>query len=183
MLQIAESLSISAGNLSYHYKNKAVLLSKIYDDIHNESLNFLNTENTYITLHHYELIMLKFNHIQNKYTFFFNELVHIARVYPEIIRKYELANIKRFKDARKIINYYIKTGRILEEKNTINYDKLIYNIFMISTFWQSQSQIINHKKFLTNKSPITEMLWSLLIPYLTELGIQEYNQIKLYVKN
>ena len=182
MLQIAESLSISAGNLSYHYKTKAILLDKIYEDIHKESIDLAVAKDSYITLHYFEVILMQFNKTQKKYTFFFNELVHITRVYPEVIKKYELINIKRFKDARKIIDYYIKTGRIIEEEGTVDYDKLIYTVFMISTFWQSQSQVINDKDVLLNKCHPVEMLWNLLTPYLTKEGLQEYHQIKQYVK-
>lgn len=182
MLQIAESLSISAGNLSYHYKNKATLLSVIYTDIENNSLNIDSLSNSYITLHHFEIILLSFYETQKKYTFFFNELVHIARVYPNIIRKYEQTNLTRFEDAKKIIDYYINTGRLIKESEYIDYDKLIYSIFMISTFWQSQNQIIsNSQKLMEQNSPMN-MFWHLLIPYLTTEGLQEYEQIKKYVK-
>lgn len=182
MLQIADSLSISAGNLSYHYKTKAILLHTIYEDIHKESMEITFAKDGYITLHYYEVVLLGFNQIQRKYTFFFNELVHIARVYPEVMKKYELTNIQRFKEARKIIDYYIETSRLVKEEEMINYDKIIYSIFMISTFWQSQSQVINDKEFLINKCQPIDMLWNLLIPYLTKGGLQEYHQIKKYVK-
>lgn len=181
MLQIAENLSISAGNLSYHYKNKAVLLNIIYKDIHEESIDFIHLDDTYITLHHFEIILIKYAQIQKKYTFFFNELVHIARLYPSIIKQYEKANIKRFKESRKIIEYYISTERIIAETATVDYDKLIYSIFMISTFWQSQKQVIKDPNFITNKCPSINILWSLLIPYLTKQGMQEYKQIKQFV--
>ena len=115
MLQIAESLCISAGNLSYHYKNKAVLLNLIYEDIHNESMDYIDVDETYVTLHHFEILMIKYSQTQKKYTFFFNELVHIARVYPNIITRYEHLNLNRFKKYKKLINYYIKTGRLIKE--------------------------------------------------------------------
>lgn len=182
MLQIADSLSISAGNLSYHYKNKSTLLNAIYEDIHKESIGSITPSDTYITLHYFEVVMMKFNQTQKKFTFFFNELVHIARLYPNIIKKYEHTNIKRFKDARKLINYYIQTGRITKETEAIDYDKFIYSIFMISTFWQSQKQVINSPQFHINKCEPIDMFWHLLTPYLTEVGIQEYHQIKKYVK-
>ena len=182
MLQIADSLSISAGNLSYHYKNKAVLLHSIYNDIHKKSINYIKPLHSHIAIDYYELVLMKFNQVQNEYTFFFNELVHIARVYPDIIKKYEQTNIKRFKESRKIINYYIQAGYIAKEEGWVDYNKLIYSIFMTSTFWQSQSQVINDENFQTNKCHPMEMLWNLLIPYLTTQGLQEYKEIKNHIK-
>ena len=181
MLQLAESLSISAGNLRYHYKTKALLLDKIYEDIHNDSLNFILTKDAYITLHHFEIMMLNFNSIQKKYTFFFNEIVHIARLYPTVAKRYEASSILKFKEARVLINYYIESNRVIEEKNTVDYDKLIYSIWMVSTFWQSQSQVINTPSFLINKCDYMDMQWNLLLPYLTEKGLEEYYQIKKFV--
>ncbi|CAM1343456.1 TetR/AcrR family transcriptional regulator [Tenacibaculum amylolyticum] len=180
MLQIAQKLNISAGNLSYHFKNKELLLEAIFEDLKEESTKFLFPPNEYITLHHFENSMRKFDRVQSKYEFFFNELVHITRVYPSIAKRYEAVNLTRFKESRKLIDYYIETDRLKPENEYTNYDKMIHSIWMISTFWQSQKQIITDTDFTLNKGDFIDFHWNLLIPFLTETGLTEYQQIKKY---
>ncbi|PKB44390.1 TetR family transcriptional regulator [Cellulophaga sp. RHA19] len=182
MKQVADILKISAGNLRYHYKTKETLLAVIYSDMYAETLDYILPENTYITLFHFEEMMLKFDDLQQRYCFFFNDIVHIIKTYPEIAKQYEKSNIVRFKDARKLIDYYIETERIVPENDFINYNKTIYNIWMTSTFWQSQKLAINTASYTVNKCRSIEMLWSILLPYLTTKGLEEYKQLRKFVK-
>lgn len=181
MKQIADALNISAGNLSYHYKNKAVLLASIYEDMYAETLDFILPENTYITLFHFEEMMLKFSNLQQRYSFFFNDVVHIIKTYPKIAKQYEQSNLTRFKEARKLIDYYIETKRLKPENDIINYNKTIHTIWMISTFWQAQKLAIQSPKYSTNKCESITMLWQLLLPHLTQKGTEEYLQLKQFV--
>ncbi|WP_452229929.1 TetR/AcrR family transcriptional regulator [Lacinutrix sp. MEBiC02404] len=182
MKQIADALNISAGNLSYHYKVKETLLATIYKDMYAETLDYILPENTYITLFHFEEMMRKFDDLQQRYSFFFHDIVHIIKTYPEIAKQYEASNRIRFKDARKLIDYYIETRRMQPENDTIDYNKTIHMIWMTSTFWQSQKLVINSKSYSVNACPSIEMLWHLLLPYLTEKGVEEYQQLRQFVK-
>ncbi|WBU89057.1 TetR/AcrR family transcriptional regulator [Cellulophaga omnivescoria] len=182
MKQVADSLKMSAGNLGYHYKNKAALLAVIYADMYEETLDYILPENTYITLFHFEEMMLKFDDLQKRYCFFFNDLVHIIKTYPAIAKEYEASNLVRFKDARKLINYYIETERLVPENDFVDYNKTIYTIWMTSTFWQSQKLAIHTASYTTNKCGAIEMLWSILLPYLTAKGLEEYQQLRKFVK-
>ncbi|QRM90264.1 TetR family transcriptional regulator [Lacinutrix sp. WUR7] len=182
MKQIADTLNISPGNLSYHYKTKADLLATIYKEMYAETLDYILPENTYITLFHFEEMMLKFDDLQQRYAFFFNDIVHIIKTYPKIAKQYEASNLIRFKDARKLIDYYIETGRMQPENEFIDYNKTIYTVWMTSTFWQSQKLAIQTKDYTVNKCPSIEMLWSLFLPYLTAKGLEEYQQLRQFVK-
>ncbi|WP_435262595.1 TetR/AcrR family transcriptional regulator [Tenacibaculum sp. nBUS_03] len=181
MKQIADKLGISAGNLRYHYKDKAALLEVIYNEMHNETLNYILPKNSYITLFHFEEMMLKFDNLQERYLFFFSDVVHILKTYSNISHIYEVSNLIRFKDARKLVDYYIESGRLKPENKYIDYDKIIYSIWMISTFWQSQKQVITSKKYKVNKGNSMQMLWNILMPCFTEKGMNEYLELKKFV--
>ncbi|MBQ0786153.1 MAG: TetR/AcrR family transcriptional regulator [Oceanihabitans sp.] len=182
MKQIADTLTISAGNLSYHYKVKENLLATIYADMYAETLDYILPKNTYITLFHFEEMMRKFDDLQQRYSFFFNDIVHVIKTYPEIAKQYEASNLIRFKDARKLIDYYIETGRMQPESDSIDYNKTIHTIWMTSTFWQAQKLAINTESYPINKCQSIEMLWSFLLPYLTTKGVEEYQQLRQFVK-
>ncbi|WP_431165132.1 TetR/AcrR family transcriptional regulator [Tenacibaculum halocynthiae] len=181
MKQIADSIGISAGNLRYHYKDKAALLEVIYNEMYNETLNYILPKNSYITLFHFEEMMLKFDNLQERYLFFFSDVVHILQTYTTISKAYQVSNLVRFKEGRKLIDYYIESGRLKPENDYIDYDKVIYSIWMISTFWQSQKQVIVSKKHKENKGQSMQMLWNILMPYLTDKGMDEYLELKRFV--
>jgi len=181
MRQIAIALEISPGNLTYHYKTKSELLSVIYAQIHVESNDFILTEG-YITLHDFQQILERFYGLVQKYQFFFNDIAFISKTFPEVAKMYEQSNLLRFKQARKLIDYYIASDRIIPENEYLNYDLIVYNLWMINTFWSTQERIINlnDRKFPAH-DPV-KLGWQILFPYLTKRGIEEYKQIKKFVK-
>lgn len=182
MKQIADSLGISAGNLQYHYKTKTDLLGVIYEDMYQEAIHYIVPKNSYITLHHFEEVILKFDGLQNRYSFFFNEIIHIGRNYPEILKRHTQATLERLKDGRALLEYYAQTERLKPENEFIDYNKLVYVFWMLSTFWQSQRQIIKSNSYVTNQCSIVEVLWNTFLPHLTEKGLEEYKQMRKFVK-
>lgn len=182
MKQIADEIGMSAGNLRYHYKSKSDLLTAIYEQMHEESALYILPNNEYITLYHFEKIVSDFYHFQMRYSFYFKDLTFIAREYPKVKLKHEGSILIRFNESKKLIQYYIETGRMLPERDGISYDKLFHSIWMVSTFWIAQAQILNTKDYPTNQCLPIEPLWNLILPHLTEKGLLEYQQIKKYVQ-
>lgn len=178
MGQIADSIGITTKNLNQLYKTKELLLISIYEDMYEESLIFSIPSNGAITLEHFENIMLQYGNLQNKYTFFYNEIVFIIRNYPTIAKLHNRSSIQRFKEAKSLINYYIETDRFVHENKFLSYDKLIHSIWMVGTFWRSQQQVINCDEYTESKCHFIEMHWNILFPYLTEKGLDEYYQLR-----
>lgn len=181
MKQVADELKMSAGNLSYHFKTKEVLLSHIYSQMRIEAVDYILPE-TYLTLHHFEEIIQKFIQHQQQYAFFFQDVVNIVRAYPAIATQYHETTQKRFEQARQLIDYYIKTERLKPADELVNYDQLIHVIWMVTTFWASQAQIAQMPNYSVNQCQPVELLWNLIIPLMTDKGKEEYEQIRKFVK-
>lgn len=181
MKQLADNMGISAGNLKYHYNTKSDLLEALYEDMYTVTLDYILPKNTYLTLFHLEEMMGKFDALQQEYAFFFNDLVNIIKTHPTIAKRYEAGNLERFKAARKLLDYYIETGRMKETHGLIDFDQVIYAIWMLSTFWQSQKIAINNPNYKVNQTSSISLLWQLIIPHLTEKGIEEYQQMRQFV--
>lgn len=179
--QIAAALNISTGNLTYHYKTKTILIQTIYEQMRDSSENYLALDG-YLTLDDFRKSMLKFQQFQEKYRFFFHDMVFLTRNYPTVGKLYETSNLNRFRQGRKLFDYYIATGRLLPETDGINYDYVIHNIWMAGTFWTAHEKIITSTKLFKKPANMVEMTWHMLLPYLTEKGRAEYFQINEFLK-
>lgn len=179
--QIAAALEISSGNLTYHYKTKAILIKAIYERMHNDSQDYIEIEG-YLTLDDFRKSMAKFQQFQQKYSFFFHDMVFIIRNYPIVGKLYETSSLLRFQQGRQLFDYYIATGRMLAETNGINYDYLIHSVWMVGAFWTTQEKIINTSNHLHKPSNMVEMTWYMILPYLTEKGREEYFQINEFLE-
>lgn len=182
MRQIAEALTISPGNLTYHYKTKDELVQVIYQQIHDESSDYISFDG-YITLNDFELILKKFYQLRKRYSFFFNDIVFINRQFPVVAELYKAANIRRFQQSRKLVDYYITTDRMISEDEFINYDKIVHTIWMINTFWPSQEQIMTSDEYSANQTTPIDITWQVIFPYLSKKGKEEYLQIKKFANN
>lgn len=174
--QIAASLAISSGNLTYHYKTKAILIKTIYERMHADSEDYLDLEG-YLTLDDFRKSMLKFQQFQEKYCFFLQDMVFIIRNYPEVGKLYEASNVMRLKKGRKLFDYFVATERMIPETNGINYDYLVHNVWMVGAFWPTQDKFLTTANQLQKPSNMVDMTWYMILPYLTEKGRTEYFQI------
>jgi len=180
--QIAAALNVSVGNLTYHFRTKEILVTEVYERMDGESKDIMKLDG-YLTLDSYRKIMKEFRDFMNNYPFFFQDLVYITRNFPEVAKLYEAANLNRFKKGRILFNYYIETGRMVPEKDGINYDLLIHNVWMIGAFWNIQNKIINPNAVFDKPMDLLEMNWYMILPYLTEKGKEEYDQINAFLNS
>lgn len=180
--QIAAELNISVGNLTYHYNTKAILLKEVYVYMSNNSLEFIKL-NGYMTLDDFRQIMIRFRDFKMKYSFFFDDIPFIVRNYPEVGKLFEEITAKHFKNARLLFDHYIETHRFIPEENGINYDLLTHNIWSITAFWNIQSMVIAPNVILEKQMDLVDMAWYMILPYLTQKGKEEYDQINDFLSN
>lgn len=179
--QIADALNISTGNLTYHFKTKAVLVRKVYEKMHADSIDIIKLTG-YLTLDDFRKIMIGFREFMKKHNFFFQDLFFIINHYPEVGKLYEETNLMRLKQGRSLFEYYVETGRMIPEEAGINYNFLTHNVWMVGAFWNLQSKIYTPGAIFSKPMDMVEMTWYMLLPYLTQKGKEEYNQINDFLK-
>jgi AcrR family transcriptional regulator len=179
---IAAALEISSGNLTYHYKTKAILVEAVYERMHTDSQDFIKLEG-YLTLDDFRKTMVRFRDFMVEYRFFFQDLFFILQNYPEVGKLYEESNLMRLQQGRSLFEYYIETGRMIPESDGINYDFLIHNVWMVGAFWNLQRKIFTSGEIVKRSMDLVDMTWYMILPYLTEKGKEEYRQINDFLKN
>lgn len=180
--QIATALNISSGNLTYHYKTKAILIRQVYERMDEDSKDFIKLTG-YLTLYDFRKIMEEFRDFMEKYRFFFHDLIFIVRNYPEVGKLYEASNLMRLKRGRLLFKYYVETGRMVTENQGVNYDFLTHNVWMVAAFWNFQNKIFTSEPIFEQPMGLVDMTWYMILPYLTEKGKEEYYQINSFLKN
>ncbi|MEW7289807.1 TetR/AcrR family transcriptional regulator [Aquimarina sp. 2304DJ70-9] len=181
IMDIANAIGISPGNFTYHFKKKEILLSAIQKEIINNSVDIM-PKGQYVTLDHFEEMFRKFYAIQQRYSFFFLDISYLIVEYPSIMDGYKTATKERFADARKLVDHFIASGRLLAESDRIDYNIVIHNLWMVSTFWTTSTALIDKKNSALLKDSPIEALWGILSPYLTKKGYDEYQEI-VHFKN
>lgn len=176
--EIAEAMGISPGNLTYHFKKKENLLEAIQTELLKEAEGIIVPRDQELNLAHFQEMFEKFFEVQQTYRFFFCEIIYLLEEYPEITRAYKETTSARFSDARKLVDYYINTGRLKPESQGRDYDDLVHSLWMVNTFWTLGTALAGDFGSGRFADPIPS-LWNMLLPYLTEKGMAEYHSLPL----
>ena len=177
--EIAKSLEISPGNLTYHFPKKEHLLELIQQRIIDRPGKPIMPGDRAPDLRHLEAIFKEFFAVQREFSFFFTNLPYLQHEYPGILSQYEAVSLQRLNEARTLVDAYVRSGWLKYEDDVVNHETLIKNIWISNTFWQLQSALLGGRNEFEEAM---YHVWSTLLPYLTDQGLQEYYQINAIQK-
>lgn len=168
--ELAEVLGISRGNLTYHFNNKQDLLEAIVKEMweklakeKEKTLLVPSFENMH---NHIQL----YHSFQKKYAFVFLD-THLQN-HPVIKDQFKEVIEQTILDFHAMIAMGIQIGTVKPESIPGTYRSLALSVWMVSFYWLSQ-QTTRDK---TNSADGESIIWGLLLPHLTELGIARFKQ-------
>ena len=174
MQEIAKSLNISPGNLTYHFPKKENLLEAIQNEIIAKSKLSIMPKGQLITLAHLEDLFHQFFEVQQAFSFYFSNLQYLSHEYQAIVAKYKEVSAQRLLEAQLLVDYYVQTGRFEKETDRLHYGALIQNLWISNTFWRLKSELIGGAGF----EEALLHVWQTIFPYLTDKGYDEYLELQ-----
>lgn len=169
LYQIAQTIGISRGNLTYHFADKEILL-----ELHLEELKSLHEQsliNSVVVPSWQSLNKATedFHKIQQDYAFvFFDKTVLAIATVRELIQSLRANNIKT---QMSMINISIQMGNMKPEPFSGVYHNISRSFWMISYFW-----LISKSFAATQDVSWDKVMWSMLLPHFTEKGIDSFKE-------
>ncbi len=173
--KLAKSLGMSHGNLEYHYPTKEVLLLAIYQQMKFEISQVYEQTNDNDVMVQFNKLLLRLEAFHERYLFFNLDILEVSRNYEkvdELLKK--TFHIRRHQMSH-FYTQFIKMGYLKEEPRPGVYKRLQQSIRILITFWKSQQRVIPHQDLSQQK--MSEFIWDLLIPHMTEKGINAYSKL------
>jgi len=170
LFELAQKMEMSRGNLTYHFKDKEVLLEAISNEMwgkiekeRSKSRQLPSFEN----LHNEVQLYYKF---QKEYGFIFLDN-HVLN-HPLIKKQFQEITKQTIKDNQAAIAFSIQIGNMRPEPAPGIYYNLALTVWMMTFYWLSQKSVRGKNK----KEDGEKLIWSLLIPHMTEKGIASFKK-------
>lgn len=161
-------MGMSRGNLTYHFKDKEILLKAIADEMwakietaRGKSRQLPSFEN----LHNEVQLYYRF---QKEYAFIFLDSQVLS--HPEIQTQMQEMTQQTIKDNKAALAFSIRLGNLKPEPVPGIYHHVAVITWMLSFFWLAQ-QIIRGE---TTEEDGEKMIWSIILPHFTEKGLQSF---------
>lgn len=174
---IAKEMGISYGNLDYHFKNKEVLLLAIYKQMRAEmSDSYKAADPATGSFEQIYKLLLHLESFQYKFRFFNLDVLEISRSYPKINRLLKNTLRIRQQQMSDLFKRAIEDG-FFNKSTEDHIQQLLLSIRIIITFWLSQGELLSSAKFKKNNRDMSDNIWQLLVPYMTEKGQLLYQEL------
>ena len=177
-LEISQSLNISYGNLTYHYKKKDDIVLALYAQMQQSLDTSINRlvqcifEETFYpklvneifdVIWNYRFIYLNINSLMNQFEFI-----------SESEKSYYATRIKILNRAKK---YLIQEGYLKPEINN-NYESLIQNLNMILYAWITDAKLFYEGDEDKKIDIYVSLFYNVALTHVTEKGLKRYQQIQ-----
>ena len=170
---IANEVGISVGNLAYHFYSKKAIVKAIDEELSELITPFVAEDRLFLSLMDFDNHLARFYHLLKNYSFYFIDLLELKRAYPKLYKKQD-QYIQQI--TQQIENWFatnMERGLIKAPIRAKHYKIISHTIWMIITFWLTQP--IDRGLPEERERIFKEVVWSQILPYLTETGRLEFD--------
>jgi AcrR family transcriptional regulator len=174
---IAAELGISHGNLCYHYRRKEDIIEALYYALVEEmNVHMQDSMITTFDLNYVYTVVVRSFGTLYRYKFLFLEFVSISRSIPEIKVHFNNLELQRRNEFRQACFHLSQSGFLVSPLNEKLIDIFIEQLFLISNFWISESEILYNGREEDKIEHYARLAFILIVPFLNDKGKLEYDK-------
>lgn len=167
LLDLANEVGISRGNMAYHFKDKELiffaLTEQLWDKMKREKRS--TQLPSFANLHH---DVQSYYRLQKEYSFIFQDKHMLQHKF--VAERMKSLCEQTLREIEMAIAFSIQLGNMKKEPVPGVYKNLALSSWMLMFYWSSQQDLRNVKKNEDGE----KVIWSLLYPHLTEKGIKAF---------
>jgi len=164
---ISRIVDISLGNLTYHFHKKEDLIESIYALFQEELAIITKDYKKLSDLGEMDRQLRDFYVFQQRFQFFYLDLLEIERAFPIIAAKHQPHIEGQINGLAKSFNYNVEIGNLVEQDNPIIYQHLGQQFWMNTVFWLMQLAVRGKSGTVDE---MAQAAWLLVLPHTTEKG-------------
>mgnify|MGYP003633030404 FL=1 len=175
-LLISDELDISPGNLYYHFKSKADILTNLFNWYEQEINTLLEVPDTLMDIEdQWFFLHLIFENIA-KYRFIYQDVVHVLKRHDNIQQRFNKIIRKKRKASLKILQSLKEQGKL--NANDSEIEALCENIVLTATFWLNYAIISQQDLTEDVLARGVYQVISLVAPFLDEEQRASIDELK-----
>lgn len=173
---ICDKTIISLGNITYHYRTKDDIILAIWRQIRDEQRILMAEFRTLPLFEDIERFLYTSFQLQQKYTFFYKDTLDLVRAYPDINGDHQTHILWQEQQLVHMFVFNASRGAFVKEKIDVFFDSAAANWLWMLENWMHRRQIRGED--YTDYNAMSSTLWIQLMPFFSDQGRQEFQQLQ-----
>lgn len=171
--KIADALALSPGNLTYHFNKKDDLMNAVYLYFQEELLKVSPETEIDSTFQTIDQQIQEFYKFQNKFRFFYLDLLEIERAFIPIAEKHYVHITNQINRLFLVLKSNENRQVLKSYQSDAVYKNLGQQIWMTSVYWMSQSMV---RGLSDHVDDLRNAIWHQIYPHMTAEGREEFSK-------
>lgn len=176
---IADEAFMSVGNLTYHFRNKDLIISSIWGQLRNEQEILLSEFRVVPLFEDVERQIRSTFALQQAYRFFYVDTLEIVRTFPDIRDSHRMHQSWQVSQVEMMIFFNVSRGVFRIEPESHFYHHLARQYWLSSDLWLMRQQILGVP--IEDYNNFRQAMWINWQPIFTERGWQEFQQLNAMI--
>ena len=172
---IADEAFVSVGNLAYHYSNKEAIVLKLYENLAERQAELMREYRSVPLFASIDRLFRLTFQLQETYRFFYLDTLEVSRAYPSVAERHQQQIQSQITQLHHILQFNVARGALLPGEPHWEYGPVAHQIWMMMDLWRLQNRVQFGEE--GQEEIFLKTLWSLLKPYFSDMGRQEYRQM------
>ena len=174
---IADSAFVSVGHLAYHFKNKDTIVDTLYEELKQQQESLLAEFRVVPLFEDIQQQLIRLFNLQKKYLFFYLDTLEITRAYPEIKQKHAQHTAWKLQQIEFMFQFNISRGSFKLPAPEEQLKETAWLFHTAIDTWMYSRNVVGFDHL--NQPAFLSAIWSLLLPWCTDMGLREYAQLKI----